>query len=305
MGGPEISLLVALVIVVVGGLFYCDKLGNFKMKKKGKDLELDIQAPDTNARNFPSTHQPAPDINIKIDNEGFKKEIEDKLQNHFEKVEDLVKQGTKKAPETDEEIYALNQEIAALQNKLANTEQAFEERKVAFAELQKSLESEQIKNTVPEDQLAQAHDKLEKGDSSQAETLFNQILQEAEAKNEAGAEAAYQLANFAEEHVDYREALKLFERAVQLSPENSLYLNDAGFMLKTLAHYDKAIEYYEKALNSDLKTFGTEHPKIAICWNNIGSVWNSKGKYDKAIDYYEKALASDLKTYGADHPSVA
>ena len=120
--------------------------------------------------------------------------------------------------------------------------------------------------------------------------MFNQILQETEAKAEAGAEAAYQLANFAEERVDYLEALKLFEKAVQLAPENALYLNDAGFILKNLAHYDKAIEYYEKALASNLKTFGVNHPSVATHWNNLGSAWDAKGEFDKAIEYYEKAL---------------
>jgi tetratricopeptide (TPR) repeat protein len=300
MGGTEISLLVALAIMVVGGLFYSGKLGNFKLKKKGKDLELDIQAPDTNARNLPSTPQPSPDINIKIDNEGFKKEIEDKLQNHFEKVEDLVKQGTKKDPETDEEINALNREIAALQNKLENTEQALEERKKVFAETEKALESEQIKSVVPEDQLAQAHEKLEEGDSSQAEELFKQILQEAEIKAEAGAEAAFQLAKFAKDRIDYREALRFYEKALHFDPENALYLNELGFMLFTLAHYDKAIEYYDKALAHDLKTYGEDHPSVASSWNNLGSAWKSKDEYDKAIEYFEKALRFVEKT-GLQH----
>ena len=133
MGGTEISLLLALAIMVVGGLFYSGKLGNFRLKKKGKELKLDIHAPNTN--NLLPIPQTSPDININIDNEGFKKEIEDKLQDHFEKVEGLLKQGTNKDPETDEEIKALNREIAALRNKLVNTKQTLEERKIAFLEL--------------------------------------------------------------------------------------------------------------------------------------------------------------------------
>ena len=62
--------------------------------------------------------------------------------------------------------------------------------------------------------------------------------------------------------------------------------------------YDKAIEYYEQALASDLKTFGPDHPNVATDRNNLGVAWDSKGDYDKAIEYYEQALASDLKTFG-------
>ena len=45
--------------------------------------------------------------------------------------------------------------------------------------------------------------------------------------------------------------------------------------------YDKAIEYYEKALKVYLKAFGEDHPNVAVYWNNLGSVWEEKGKYDK------------------------
>ena len=65
MGGTEISLLLALAIMVVGGLFYSGKLGNFRLKKKGKELKLDIHAPNTN--NLLPIPQTSPDININID----------------------------------------------------------------------------------------------------------------------------------------------------------------------------------------------------------------------------------------------
>jgi len=71
------------------------------------------------------------------------------------------------------------------------------------------------------------------------------------------------------------------------------------------SQYDLAIEYYEKALESDLKTFGPDHPRVATTWNNLGLAWNAKGDYDKAIGYFEKALESDLKTFGPNHPNLS
>ena len=66
-----------------------------------------------------------------------------------------------------------------------------------------------------------------------------------------------------------------------------------------------AVSHQVKALESDLKTFGKDHPNVAIRWNNLGGAWHSKGEYDKAIELFEKALNSDLKTFGENHPSVA
>lgn len=60
-------------------------------------------------------------------------------------------------------------------------------------------------------------------------------------------------------------------------------------MADILGQYDKAIEHYEKAMASDLKTFGPEHPNVATVWNNLGLAWASKGETNKAIGYYEKA----------------
>ena len=53
----------------------------------------------------------------------------------------------------------------------------------------------------------------------------------------------------------------------------------------------------EKAIPIAKTTYGEDHPKIAIRWNNLGAAWDNKGEYDKAIEYYEKALEIDLKNY--------
>ncbi len=88
-------------------------------------------------------------------------------------------------------------------------------------------------------------------------------------------------------------------------PNASTYRNNLGAAWKEKGNYDKAIEYYEKALNSDLKNFGEDHPNVATYRNNLGSTWKAKGEYDKAIEYYEKALKSDLKNFGENHQKVA
>ncbi len=88
-------------------------------------------------------------------------------------------------------------------------------------------------------------------------------------------------------------------------PNVATYRNNLGTVWNAKGKYDKAIEYYEKALESGLKAFGEDHPDVATYRNNLGSAWKAKGEYDKAIEYYEKALKSDVKTFGEDHPKVA
>ena len=119
------------------------------------------------------------------------------------------------------------------------------------------------------------------------------------------ARARFAKAQVLELKLLYRDALEYYAKAVQLAPANTTYLNELGVMHATLGHYDQAIAYFEKALASDLKTFGPEHPEVATRWSNLGVAWRAKGDYDQAIAYYEKALASDLKTFGPEHPHVA
>ncbi|MBF0566466.1 MAG: tetratricopeptide repeat protein [Nitrospirae bacterium] len=85
----------------------------------------------------------------------------------------------------------------------------------------------------------------------------------------------------------------------------AILLNEYGEGLRTMGQYNRAIEYYEKALAIDLASFGDKHPNVAIYNNNIGLAWDSLGQYDRAIGYYEKALTIDLAAFGDKHPNVA
>ncbi len=253
MSGTETALIIALGIIVVGALINKGRVKNFFLKSDEFEMGINSAEPQT-----PQALSPQPVssqtqiVQVGLSEEGIKKELESREENLIKRIEEknklLVEKIQKSLNPEDQvdqklvlEINILKQELSRVEAKLANTEQALEERKNVLEETEKALESEQIKNAVPEDQLAQAHKKLEKGDSSKAEELFEQILREATTKAEAGAEAAYQLAKLAEERIDYQEALRLYEKAVQLVPENSFYLNEAGVMLRTLAHYDQAI----------------------------------------------------------------
>ncbi len=60
-----------------------------------------------------------------------------------------------------------------------------------------------------------------------------------------------------------------YEQAVALAPDESLYLNDLGILLNTLGEYDKAIDFYTKALNIFETRLGKDHPNTKTVRENI------------------------------------
>ena len=87
--------------------------------------------------------------------------------------------------------------------------------------------------------------------------------------------------------------------------DKSFGYNNLGVAYGNKGDYDRAIEYYQKALKIDLKKLDPEHPEVAIRYNNLGLAYGNKGDYDRAIEYYQKALKIALKKLGPEHPKVA
>jgi tetratricopeptide (TPR) repeat protein len=87
--------------------------------------------------------------------------------------------------------------------------------------------------------------------------------------------------------------------------DNKNILENYGDVYIKFGQYDKALEFYQKCLDVELKTLGAEHSSVAISYFSIGSVWDNKGEYDKALEFYQKCLDIELKTLGAEHSSVA
>ncbi|MBC7439874.1 MAG: tetratricopeptide repeat protein [Flavobacterium sp.] len=81
-------------------------------------------------------------------------------------------------------------------------------------------------------------------------------------------------------------------------------LNQLGLVYTELKEYDKALFYYNKALEIviDIKSLNQEHP-VAVCYNNIGYLYLRQKKYSEAILNFKLGLKDsdlikdDLDTY--------
>lgn len=53
------------------------------------------------------------------------------------------------------------------------------------------------------------------------------------------------------------------------------------------------------------KTFGSEHPYVAMISNNVAMLDQAEGMYAKAEPLFQRALTIREKAFGPDHPDVA
>jgi len=53
-----------------------------------------------------------------------------------------------------------------------------------------------------------------------------------------------------------------------------------------------------------LKQLGSDHPNVAIRYNNMGAAYQRKGNYNRALEYYKKALKIGQKSLGKNHPDT-
>ncbi|MCL2425126.1 MAG: tetratricopeptide repeat protein [Oscillospiraceae bacterium] len=97
----------------------------------------------------------------------------------------------------------------------------------------------------------------------------------------------------------FMELLPLYQNEFDGSPSDIADIYDGQ------GDYEKALEWYYKALNIYEKTIGKEHPSTATTYNNIALVYKNQGNYEKALEWFYKALNIYEKTIGKEHPSAA
>jgi tetratricopeptide (TPR) repeat protein len=85
----------------------------------------------------------------------------------------------------------------------------------------------------------------------------------------------------------YEDAIKAYDKAIELNPKYTDPWNNKGLVLHKLKRYEDAIKAYDKAIELD--------PKYADPWYNKGNVLAKLKRYEDAIEAYDKAIELDPK----------
>lgn len=80
-------------------------------------------------------------------------------------------------------------------------------------------------------------------------------------------------------------AIDLFKREINITQDKKTkanYYNNIGSVYSDLDHYDRAFEYFQKAIE--------ENPDQYLCYRNIGQTYAHKGDFANAKKYLEKGI---------------
>lgn len=100
---------------------------------------------------------------------------------------------------------------------------------------------------------------------------------------------------------------KYFLEQLPTSEDSSVSIlqNNLANVLRIFGDYHEAKALLEKAIVSDEKNFGTEHPTTAASYSDLALVLKSLGDYQGAKALLEKAIVSNEKIFGTEHPITA
>ena len=121
---------------------------------------------------------------------------------------------------------------------------------------------------------------------------------------ERAAKSFVAIAEFEEAEEYYLKALKLKEKLLGEGHSSiaSLY-NEIGLFYQY--HPEKAIPYYQKALDIWIKETDIDPFDISTSYYNIGAAYVKLQDYPKALEYLNKSLDIRTREYGEMNPYVA
>ena len=81
--------------------------------------------------------------------------------------------------------------------------------------------------------------------------------------------------------------------------------NQLGVLFYIKADYAQAETLKRRALAIDEKTYGPDHPEVAIRVGNLASLFEAIGRFAEAEPLHRRALAIHEASLGLDNPYVA
>jgi tetratricopeptide (TPR) repeat protein len=203
--------------------------------------------------------------------------------------------------EADNEV--LKSQLRDLQAKLDNPEQALKERLQALQSAEQSLR--ELQSELPEEKFNEALSALANGDTSKADQLLAQVEADDEKYVLRAAKVAYQRGLIANNEIRYHDANAHFTKAINLDPDNAIYLNQAALLRDKMGLYQEAEPMYRQALAIRKQLLGENHADTAESYNNIALNLDKQGRYEEAESLHQKALAILKQTLGENHPHTA
>ena len=85
----------------------------------------------------------------------------------------------------------------------------------------------------------------------------------------------------------YKEALEIFNKALEIDPENMVVLSNKGFVLLELGNYQEALDFFNKVLEID--------PKDIDVLSSKGKALSMSGQYKEALEIFDEILEIDPK----------
>ncbi len=86
--------------------------------------------------------------------------------------------------------------------------------------------------------------------SIEDQKTLNRLQNDAE-RDSTNFRALVSLANFYFDHDSYNQAIKYYEKAVELDPNNADVMTDLGTMYRRIGNPEKAISFFRRARNAD------------------------------------------------------
>ena len=157
--------------------------------------------------------------------------------------------------------------------------------------------------------FAETQDPKVRGIAAYLEGQFPQaesLLEGAAAKKEADLVETLRYLGAAQfEQAKYREAAGNFSKALALDGDDPTLLSWLGQTLHSLAEWVEAEPLMRRALSIDEKSYGPDHPNVAIRLNNLAQLLEATNRLGEAESLMRRVLSIDEKSSGSDHPDVA
>ncbi|MFH1121426.1 MAG: CHAT domain-containing protein [Bacteroidota bacterium] len=142
-------------------------------------------------------------------------------------------------------------------------------------------------------------------DYEKALTFFNKALAIASENFEAGHPGILSInmniGYVYEKKGEFKNALKYYELSLPDDKSNPSVIKSFSNMASLYSAMDqteKADEFYNKAINTAVRLFGSDHPETGLLYTRYGYFLSQEKMEDKSIAWIRKALDISLKNYG-------